>query len=112
MKRAIILAAALLLVAPAEAKHHHSAHNRHGCNATETWDCRSLTVKHQFWKLTGHPHGWKGHIVDHRIPLDCGGRDAVENMQWQTTAEAKAKDAWETIGCRNGKRVGQPGHPF
>src|SRR5450631_4801417 len=46
--------------------HHSSAYNRHGCNATATWDCRSLAVKHEFWDMTGHPHGWKGHIVDHR----------------------------------------------
>ncbi len=28
-------------------------------------------------------------------PLACCGSDAPSNMQWQTRAEAKAKDAWE-----------------
>jgi hypothetical protein len=88
--------------------HHASAHNRHGCNAAATWDCRSLAVKHEFWEMSGHPHGWKGHIVDHRRALLCGGLDAVSNMQWETVAEAKAKDRWEAIGCKDGRRVGSP----
>jgi len=58
--------------------------------------------------MTGHPHGWKGHIVDHRRALVCGGLDAVSNMQWETIAEAKAKDRWEAIGCKDGRRVGPP----
>lgn len=33
------------------------------------------------------------------IALDCGGLDSVENMQWQTVAEDKAKDKWERKGC-------------
>ena len=30
-----------------------------------------------------------GYVVDHRMPIECGGPDAPSNMQWQTTAEAK-----------------------
>jgi hypothetical protein len=41
-----------------------------------------------------------GDIKDHVIPLACGGPDAVSNMQWQTTAAARAEDRWETKGCR------------
>ena len=41
-----------------------------------------------------------GYIKDHIRALDCRGPDAVSNMQWQTVAEAKAKDKWETKGCR------------
>lgn len=41
--------------------------------------------------------GW---VVDHVFPLACGGRDAPENMAWQTAAAAKAKDAWELELCR------------
>ena len=36
-----------------------------------------------------------GYVVDHVCPLACCGADAPANMQWQTHAEAKAKDAWE-----------------
>jgi len=51
-------------------------------------------------RQTGHPHGWKGHVVDHIVPLACGGADAPSNMQWQTVEEAKAKDKWERKGCK------------
>jgi hypothetical protein len=33
--------------------------------------------------------------VDHINPLKRGGADAPGNMQWQTRAEAKAKDKIE-----------------
>ena len=36
-----------------------------------------------------------GYVIDHVVPLKRGGADAASNMQWQTTAEAKAKDKWE-----------------
>jgi hypothetical protein len=37
----------------------------------------------------------KGYVVDHVVPLKGGGADAPANMQWQTVAEAKAKDKIE-----------------
>jgi hypothetical protein len=40
-----------------------------------------------------------GYIIDHIVPLACGGADAPYNMQWQTLAAAKAKDKWERKGC-------------
>ena len=40
-----------------------------------------------------------GYWRDHIVPLDCGGPDAVSNMQWQTVVDARAKDAWERKGC-------------
>lgn len=43
----------------------------------------------------------KGYVIDHVKPLACGGADAPSNMQWQTTADAKAKDRWERTGCRS-----------
>jgi hypothetical protein len=45
------------------------------------------------------PHGWPGHVVDHRVPLACGGADVSSNMQWQTTEQAKANDRVERRGC-------------
>jgi hypothetical protein len=41
-----------------------------------------------------------GYVIDHIKPLACGGADAPDNMQWQTTSDAKAKDAVERRGCK------------
>lgn len=38
--------------------------------------------------------GCRGYVVDHVVPLKRGGADS-QNMQWQTKAEAKAKDKTE-----------------
>jgi len=40
-----------------------------------------------------------GYVVDHVTALECGGADAPSNMQWQTKADAKAKDKTER-SCR------------
>jgi hypothetical protein len=40
-----------------------------------------------------------GYVVDHIVPLACGGADMPSNMQWQTEAAGKAKDRWERQGC-------------
>ncbi len=50
-------------------------------------------------RQTGYRHGRKGSVVDHKVPLACGGADSPSNMQWQTKAEAKAKDKVERKGC-------------
>jgi hypothetical protein len=65
---------------------------------------RSASVKREF-QLT-HPcpatglrsGACPGYVKDHVRALKCGGPDAVSNMQWQTTADTKAKDKWETKG--------------
>ncbi len=46
------------------------------------------------------PRGRPGYVVDHIVPLACGGANAPSDMQWQTIAEGKAKDKWERKGCR------------
>lgn len=39
--------------------------------------------------------GW---VMDHVKPLKCGGRDLIENIQWQTRADSLRKDRWEIRG--------------
>ena len=60
---------------------------------------RSRAAKDDFMRQSGHSRGWPGHVVDHIVPLACGGADAPTNMQWQTTEEAQAKDKVERKGC-------------
>jgi hypothetical protein len=72
---------------------------------------RSQAAKHAFQRshpcpLNHHKAGaCNGYVIDHVVPLACGGADKPENMQWQTLAAGKAKDKWERIGCKGGKRV-------
>ena len=47
--------------------------------------------------------GW---IVDHIVPLCAGGADDPSNMQWQTVADAKAKDKQEWALCRHLRKQG------
>ena len=67
---------------------------------------RSQSAKHDFKLLhpcpaTGSTSGsCRGYVIDHIKPLACGGADSPSNMQWQTTAEGKAKDKVERKGCR------------
>jgi hypothetical protein len=62
---------------------------------------RSAHAKDEFKKAhpcpsTGRSSGaCPGYVIDHVKPLKRGGADRPWNMQWQTTAEAKAKDKWE-----------------
>jgi hypothetical protein len=60
---------------------------------------RSAAAKDAFMKQTGYPKGRPGYVVDHKIPLECGGADTPSNMQWQTVQEAKVKDRTER-NCR------------
>lgn len=41
-----------------------------------------------------------GYVVDHILPLKCGGKDSPDNMQLQTIAEGRRKDYWEIRGDR------------
>jgi len=62
---------------------------------------RSPQAKSEFRRAhpcpsTGKPSGaCPGYVIDHRVPLKRGGADRPDNMQWQTTAAAKAKDKTE-----------------
>jgi hypothetical protein len=66
---------------------------------------RSMSARQRF--MDEHPcpatgqtgHKCKGYVVDHIHPLACGGMDDPSNMQWQTTADGKAKDKWERKSC-------------
>lgn len=40
-----------------------------------------------------------GYVIDHVKPLCACGPDAVSNLQWQTIADAKAKDRIERKMC-------------
>lgn len=66
---------------------------------------RDSKARAEFMKLqpcpaTGKTRGaCPGYVVDHVMPIACGGADDPSNMQWQTTAEARAKDKVERKGC-------------
>jgi hypothetical protein len=85
---AALLALAFVFAVPAEARQH-----------------RSQAAKHDFQRQTPCPatgeHRGKcpGYVIDHVKALACGGADHPANMQWQTKADAKAKDKWERREC-------------
>ena len=60
-----------------------------------------VAFKHQHpCTATGSPKGrCKGYVIDHIVPIACHWDDAPSNIQWQTVADAKAKDKWERKGC-------------
>ena len=68
---------------------------------------RSAAAKAEFQRqqpcpTTGQRRGkCPGHVIDHITPLCAGGPDAASNMQWQTVADAKAKDRDERRMCRH-----------
>ena len=78
----------------------HSHHRRHRSAAARAAFKRSHPCP-----ATGEPRGaCPGWIIDHVKALACGGADDPSNMQWQTVADAKAKDKWEL------KQPGCPGY--
>jgi hypothetical protein len=52
----------------------------------------TTAAKTQFMRESGYRNGRPGYVVAYRKPLACGGADDISNMEWLTTAEAKAKD--------------------
>lgn len=102
-----------VLAAPLAAQHRGSSHSRslhpraHVQKPRATHEShrihRSKAAKDDFMRESGHPHGWPGHVVDHIVPLACGGSDSPSNMQWQTVEDGKAKDKVERQGCSNSR---------
>jgi hypothetical protein len=63
-------------------------------------EARAAFVRSHPCPSTGKPSGpCYGYVVDHVVPLACGGPDAPENMQWQTIADSCEKDKWELRVC-------------
>src|SRR5437762_8039909 len=90
--RCLLVALMLGVVAfPADAQDHYN---------------RSRAVEAEFQHLKPCPSTEQttgpcpGFVKDHIWPLGCGGPDTVENLQWQTIDEAKAKDRLEQSRCR------------
>lgn len=82
-----------------------------GATAVSAKSHRSSVARHAFVKVNACPATGQhrlpcpGYVIDHIQALACGGADAVENLQWQTIAEGKAKDKWERIGCGKSARI-------
>src|SRR5450756_1481743 len=41
---------------------------------------RSAAARHAFARRTGYPNGRPGYVIDHIVPLACGGADGPSNM--------------------------------
>lgn len=67
---------------------------------------RSRSLRAEFQRThpcpsTGKPRGaCPGYQVDHREALVCGGVDELQNLQWLSVAEHKAKTRVEVKLCR------------
>ena len=85
-----LMAAALALMPAHAGAASHSHHTQRSYRVTEEF--QRLNPCPSTGKTYGACPGW---IKDHIVALCKGGADAVWNMQWQTVAEAKAKDKWE-----------------
>ncbi len=85
---------------------HYASPRIHGTLSSHHGQKRSAAAKDAFKRLHPCPSTGKrsgacpGYVIDHRVALACGGADSPSNMQWQTVAEAKAKDRYERKGCR------------
>ena len=83
----LALAAGLALIAPAVGARSKTA--------------RAEFQRHYPCPATGKPRAaCPGFVVDHVVPLCAGGADALNNMQWQTAADATVKDRAERAQCR------------
>ena len=95
MRTILTMLAALVVasVAVSANARNHDHHNRH--------HHRDRSVPQQFQHQHPCPSTGKttgacpGYVRDHTVPLCKGRADSASNMQWQTIAQAKAKDRWE-----------------
>jgi len=61
---------------------------------------RSIAARQAFERQTGYPNGRPGYIVEHIVPLSCGGTDTPGNMEWLTLADGRRKNQSECVRCR------------
>jgi hypothetical protein len=67
------------------------ANSKAAKKGSETYS-QASAAKTQFMRESGYRNGRPGYVVAYRKPLACGGTEDISNMEWLTTAEAKAKD--------------------
>jgi hypothetical protein len=99
----VVFLALVLAAVPALARGSHTSHSRCTTCARNARGRikRSKEAKRAFQHANPCPStskasgGCPGYVVDHVVPLKRGGVDAPNNMQWQTVADAKAKDRIE-----------------
>ena len=105
LKKILLILLLLLATIPLAAKHSRCLNcprDSHGRIK------RSHAVREQFQKQFPCPSTEKsagrcpGYVADHIYPLVCGGKDVIENMQWQTIREAREKDKIE-VDCNESK---------
>ena len=83
-------------------------HDNHHVHATRSPAARAAFERSHPCLANGHASGaCPGYVVDHILPLACGGADAPSNMQWQTVADGKAKDKWERKDCAATKKYAE-----
>lgn len=52
-----------------------------------------------FMKMTGFPRGIPGFVINHIVPLRCGGCDIPSNMEWMTVDNWKKRTGPERRDC-------------
>lgn len=104
----LVLLLGLLCLGPSESgalePHGHTVSQRADSDVSRDRHgriARSAKAKQQFKRQHPCPSTGKGsgacpgYVIDHVHPLKRGGRDAPDNMQWQTVQDAKIKDRTE-----------------